>query len=141
VKYRQYNDVDTMRVKETYQEERICHESVSKDRPADPTSRSFAAVGDCRNGDGDDDADELVAGVGDQVVDLAFGVDVEEVASQPEQDELEDDDHTCVAECYSEQFRLEFTVQAGDHCGKEDVGCESHDGDVDVGAVDVVSWG
>jgi len=126
--------------KKTYQEERIGHESVSKDGPADHSSSSLTAVGNCRNGNGDDDADELVARVGDQVVNLAFGVDVEEIPSQPEQDELEDDDHTGVAECYAEQLGLEFTVETGDHGGQQDVRRECHDGDVHVGAVDVISW-
>lgn len=129
-----------IRAKRTYQEERIGHESVSKDCPTDPSSGSLAAVGNRRNGNGDDDADEFVARVGDQVVNLTLGVDVEEVPSQPEQDELEDDDHTGVAECYAEQLGLEFAVETGDHGGKQDVGGEGHDGDVHVGAVDVVSW-
>lgn len=124
----------------TYQEERIGHESISKDRPTDPPSSSLAAVGNRRNGNGDDDADEFVAGVSDEVVDLAFGVDVEEVPSEPEQDELEDDDHTGVAECYAEQLGFEFTVETRDHGGQQDIGREGHDGDVHVGAVDVVSW-
>ena len=128
------------RAKKTYQEERIGHESVSKDRPADHTSSSLTTIGNGRNGNGDDDADKLVAGVGDQVVNLALGVDVQEVPSQPEQDELEDDDHTGVAECYAEQLGLEFAVETSDHGGQQDVGREGHDGDVHVGAVDVVSW-
>ena len=129
-----------MKARKTYQEERVGHESVSKDRPANPSSGSLAAVGDCRNGNSDDDADEFVARVSDQVVDLAFGVDVKEVSSQPEQDELEDDDDAGVAECDAEQLGLEFAIEAGDHCGQKDVCGEGHDGDVDVGAVDVIPW-
>lgn len=139
VKYRQYEILNIM-LKKTYQEERIGHKSVSKDRPADHSSGSLAAVGNRRNGNGDDDADEFVTGVGDKVVDLAFGVDVEEVPSQPKKNELEDNDDAGVAECDAEQLGLEFAVKTGDHCGQQDVGCEGHDGDVHVGAVDVVSW-
>jgi len=130
-----------MWAKETYQKERVCHESVSEDRPADHSSGSLAAVGNRRDSDSDDDADEFVAGVGDQVVDLALGVDVEEVPPQPEKHEFKYDDDASVAECDAEQLGLEFAVQAGDHGGQQDVGREGHDGDVHVGAVDVVSWG
>jgi hypothetical protein len=140
VNYSQHKALSIQKSKKTYQKERIGHESVPEHRPADHSSGSLAAVGDRRNGNGDDDADELVAGVGDQVVNLALGVDIEEVPPQPQKNQLEDDDHAGVAECYAEQLGLEFAVEAGDHGGQQDVGCESHDGDVHVGAVDVISW-
>lgn len=82
----------------TYQEKGVRHESVSKNSPADPSASALSAVGDGGDSNGDNDTDELVARVRDQVVNLALGVDVEEVPSQPKQDKLENDDHAGIAE-------------------------------------------
>lgn len=125
----------------TYQEECIRHESVPKHGPAHPAAGSLSTVENGGDGNGHDYADEFVARVCDQVVDLAFRVDVQKVASKPKQDELQNDDHTGIAESDSQQLGLELSVQSCNHGRKQDICGESHDRDVDVRAVDVVPGG
>jgi len=122
----------------TYQEKRVRHKSIAEHSPSYPASRSLAAVGNGRNGNGDDDTDKLVARVGHQIVDLALGVDVQEVSSQPKQNKLQDDDHARIAESDAQQLRLELSVESCNHRGKQDVRCEGHYRNVDVGAVNIV---
>jgi hypothetical protein len=123
---------------QTYQEECVCHESVTEHSPTYPTSCSLAAVGDGSNRNGNNDTDEFVARVSHQIVDLALRVDVQEVPSQPKQNKLQDDDNAGVAESNTEQLGLKLSVQTRDHRGKQDVSCEGHHRDVNVRAVDVV---
>ena len=103
---------------QTYQEECVCHESVTEHSPTYPTSCSLAAVGNGSNRNGNNDTDEFVARVSHQIVDLALRVDVQEVPSQPKQNELQDDNHAGVAESDTEQLRLELSVESRNHCGK-----------------------
>lgn len=125
---------------ETYQEKGIGHKSVAEHSPAHPSSGALSTVGDGCDGNCGNDTNELVTGIRNQIVNLALRVDVEEVPSQPKQYKLKNDDHASIAERDAQQLGLELSIQACDHCGEQDVGGESHDGDVDVGTVDVVSW-
>ena len=124
----------------TYQEKRISHKRVPKNAPPNPPSRPLTSIQHGTQPYRHNDPDKLVAGVSDEVVDLALGADVEEVAAEPEDDELEDDDDGGVGEGDAEELGLEFAVQAGDEGGEEDVGYEGHGGDVHVWAVIVSTW-
>ena len=115
-----------------YQEERISHECIPKDPPSNPTSRSRTRVHHAADPDRHNDAHELVSGVGDQVVDLALGIDVEEVSAEPKHQQFEDDYDTGVGEGDAKELGFEFAVQTRDHGREEDIGHEGHDGDVHI---------
>ncbi|KAJ8610738.1 hypothetical protein MRB53_038380 [Persea americana] len=121
----------------THQEERICEESVGEHRPPCPSSGAFASIERRSDSNGDDDADELVAAVGHEVVDLAVAADVQEIPTEPEHDQLQQDDNACVGEGDAKQLRLEFAVQARNQGGEQNVGDECHGGDVHVGRIDI----
>ena len=89
---------------------------------------------------GDDDADELVAGVGDEVEELGLVGDGQDVGAELQRADLEDDDHEGGGGGEAEEFGVEGAAEAGEERGEQDVGDEGHDGDVHVGAVDVLAW-
>ena len=123
----------------THQEERVCEERVEEDAPADPAARPLAAVDNLRDGDGDDDADKLVPRVRDQVVQLGGVGDAHEVASELEDGDLEEHRHEGSRRRVPEQLGLELAPKAGHEGRQQDVRHDGHDGDVHVGAVDVVA--
>ena len=85
--------------------------------------------------------DKLVAVVREQVEHLARALDVEEVAAALDEHEVEDDDGEGVGRGHAEDLGVEARVEAGVQRGEEDVSDEGHDGDVEVGRVDVVVRG
>ena len=116
----------------TYQEESVGHERIAKHSPSDPSSCAGAGIHNTADANCDNHTDELVARVCHEIIDLALGVDVKEVPAQPENYQFENNDDTGIGESDAEKLRLKFAVEASDEGRKEDVGDESHDGDVHV---------
>lgn len=68
----------------SYQEESIGGEGVQEDNPTHIASQISAMVGDRSGYYGDNDANEFVTTVGNQIVNLALTLNVQEVLSQPQ---------------------------------------------------------
>jgi len=68
-------------------------------------------------------------------------LDVEEILSQPKQQEFEEDYQTRVCSRDAKERGVKTSVQPGDEGGEEDVGYEGHEGDVHIRTVDILSWG
>lgn len=66
----------------TYQEERVCQERVEENGPANPATSALAAIDNLGGGNGQDDADKLVARVGNEVEELGLAGDAEKIASE-----------------------------------------------------------
>ena len=125
--------------RETYQEEGVCQERVGEDGPANPAAGSTTTVPRFGNGKRDDDADELVAGVGDEVEQLALAVDAEEVHDELEEDDFGDHHHEGGAGDGAQQLGLEGAAQPRQQRVQQDVRHECHQRDVHVRAVDVLA--
>lgn len=123
-------------VAKTHQKESIRHKGICEHRPPNPSRPTSALILAHREDRAQpycrDDADKLVAGVGDEIIDLGFGGDVQEVAAKPEHDELEEDDDGGIGEGQAEELWFEFAVHARDERGEEDVCHKGHGGDVHV---------
>lgn len=76
-----------------YQEERVCKVGVDKDQPANPAAGTLAAVKDLGNDNSDNDPDKLVPRIGNQVKELGLARDAQEVASQLQEEDLNDDNN------------------------------------------------
>lgn len=76
---------------------------------------------------GDDDADKLVARVGDQIEQLALVADRQEVAAELEREDLGHDDQEGRRGRHAEQLWVEGPAQAGQQCRQQNVGDQGHD--------------
>lgn len=77
----------------TYQKERVCKVGVDKDQPANPATGTLAAVKDLGNDNSDNNSDKLVPRIGNQVKKLGLARDAQEVASQLQEEDLNDDNN------------------------------------------------
>lgn len=77
----------------TYQEERVCKVGVDKDQPANPATGALAAVKDLSNDNSNNNPDKLVPRIGNQIKELGLAGDAQEVASQLQEEDLNDDNN------------------------------------------------
>lgn len=123
----------------TYQEQRVGQESVEEHAPANPPTGTLATVQNLGHSDSDDDTDKLVTGVSDQIVKLRIVRDAQQVAAQLETEDLCHDYYQGCRRRVSEKFWLKLPAETSKECREKDVRHDSHNGNVHIGAVDVVS--
>lgn len=111
----------------TYEEEGIGQEGVDKNKPAGPAAGALASIDDFGDGNGEDDADKLVARVGDEIKQLGLARDAQEVTAELEGDDFNDDDDQALGGRVAQKLGLELASESGDEGGEEDEGDESHD--------------
>lgn len=123
-------------MRRTYQEERVGHEGVGEDGPAEPAT---TATKGARDGKIDNDANELVARVGNKVKPLRLVADAEHIRAELEKDQFDNDNGKGVRGCDTKQLGLERAPEAGHEGAEKNVRYKGHDRDVHVRRVDVFS--
>lgn len=123
----------------THEEEGVGEVSVCKDRPANITTSTLAACHDGGQGNCEDNTDKFVTRIGNQIQPLRLVRDVQEVCAEFKEQKLDDDNSKGIGSSQAEQLWTESALQTGEEGRKEDVGDKSHDGNVHVGAVDVLA--
>lgn len=96
----------------SHQKESIGKESVYEHGESHISSQSSAMVGDRCGYYGDNNAHELVATVGNQIINLALTLDVQKVLSQPQDDQFESKNNEAICESDAKQLRLELSIQS-----------------------------
>ena len=123
----------------TYQKECIGVPSVQKKHPACPVVRSLTTSDNFCKEEGDDDADELVATVGNKVEKLAVVRDGEKVHGYLENNDLEYHYTQRGGSGGAQKLGVEGTSHPSENCGKQDIRNKRHDGYVHVWRIEVVS--
>lgn len=126
---------------EAYQKQGVRQEGVKKHGPAEPAAGSLAGIDKLGHGNSHDDADKLIARVGNEVEKLGLVGDAQEVGAKLEHGKFKDDNDTGLGSGVSEKLGLELATKTSQEGGKQNVGNKSHDRDVHVRAVDVVARG
>lgn len=123
------------------EEEGVCAEAVEEDEPGDPLAADVEVGEQRRQQQRHDDADELVARVGDQVEQLRRRVDGQDEGAHLDGQDLQQHDADGQRRRVAQQLRVEVAPQPREQRREQDVRHQRHHRDVHVGRVDVLARG
>lgn len=122
--------------RKTYEEKRICGKEIGKHRPPDDAVHTDALADQY----GQYRAEELVPAVPQQVQQLAVAAaNAQQICTQLQNSELKEQDGEGGARGLGQLLGVKVAPDTGQKTVEEDVGHEGHEGDVEVGRVDVVA--
>lgn len=125
----------------TYQEECVGQVSVDKNRPANPASSSTPGGEDLRRNQSSNNSHKLVSGVGHQIQQLRIVVDAENVHGHLQAQDLKDDHCNRRGGNRAQKLWVEVPTESSQQYRQENVCHHSHNGDVHIGRVEIVSRG